>query len=301
MSQTHNPAKPPNYYVPHQSKWPIIATIAVFCLMYGLASILHSSQVGKMTPVPSWIMLIGLGLTIYMLYGWFSNVIQESRQGLYSAQLDQSFRMGMAWFIFSEVMFFAAFFGALFYARVLSVPWLGGEGDKGVSNMLWEGFSAHWPLLTNPDPELFPGPSDTIPAWQIPFLNTVILVSSSFTLTLAHHALKEDKRKLCASWLAVTVALGVIFLGFQIYEYQHAYNDLQLTLSSGIYGSTFFMLTGFHGAHVTIGTIMLAVVLIRILNGHFTKDKHFGFEASAWYWHFVDVVWLLLFTFVYVL
>lgn len=301
MSQTHNPAKPPNYYVPHQSKWPIIATVAVFLLLYGLASVLHSSQVGKMSSVPSWIMLMGLGLTIYMLYGWFSNVIEESRSGLYSLQLDRSFRMGMAWFIFSEVMFFAAFFGALFYARVLAVPWLGGEGDKGVSNMLWEGFTAHWPLLANPDPKLFPGPVSTIPAWEIPFLNTVILVSSSFTVTLAHHALKENKRTRCAQWLALTVALGVVFLGFQIYEYQHAYQDLQLTLSSGIYGSTFFMLTGFHGAHVTIGTIMLAVVLIRIVKGHFTKDKHFGFEASAWYWHFVDVVWLLLFTFVYVL
>ena len=305
MSQTHNSSTAhnsvPNYYVPHQSKWPIIATIAVFCLLYGMASMLHSSQVGNQSSLPSWIMLSGLGLTIYMLYGWFSNVVAESQKGLYSLQLDRSFRMGMAWFIFSEVMFFAAFFGALFYARVLAVPWLGGEGDKGISNMLWQEFSAQWPLLTNPDPELFPGPSGTIPAWQIPFLNTVILVASSFTLTLSHHALKENNRTRSAQWLALTIGLGVVFLGFQIHEYQLAYSELQLTLSSGIYGSTFFMLTGFHGAHVTIGTIMLIVMLIRILKGHFNKDKHFGFEASAWYWHFVDVVWLMLFTFVYVL
>ncbi|GAA3912143.1 cytochrome c oxidase subunit 3 [Litoribacillus peritrichatus] len=300
MSQIHN-SNVPNYYVPHQSKWPIIATIAVVLLIYGMASMLHSSKMGESSALPSWIMLAGLGLTVYMIYGWFASVVKESRLGLYSHQLDKSFRLGMAWFIFSEVMFFAAFFGALFYVRTLAVPWLGGEGDKGISNLLWQDFSAQWPLLTNPDPETFPGPSGTIPAWQIPFLNTVILVTSSFTLTLAHHALKEDHRKKCILWLASTVALGIIFLGFQIHEYDEAYNSLQLTLSSGIYGSTFFMLTGFHGAHVTIGTIMLAVMLVRLTKGHFTKEKHFGFEAAAWYWHFVDVVWLLLFTFVYVL
>ncbi len=300
MSQVHN-SNVPNYYVPHQSKWPIIATVAVVAFIYGIASMLYSSKIGEASATPSWIMLFGLGLTVYMLYGWFSNVVQESQSGLYSPQLDKSFRLGMAWFIFSEVMFFAAFFGVLLYVRTLSIPWLGGEGAKGVSNLLWPNFTAHWPLLNTPDPELFPGPSATIPAWQIPFLNTVILVTSSFTLTLAHHALKKDERNKCTLWLLTTVILGIIFLGFQVFEYQEAYNHLQLTLSSGIYGSTFFLLTGFHGAHVTIGTIMLAVILVRIMKGHFSKQKHFGFEAAAWYWHFVDVVWLLLFTFVYVI
>lgn len=305
MSQTLNHSKDniktPAYYVPHQSKWPIIATVAVFLLLYGMAAILHNSKTDGFSSAPSWIFLMGLGLTVYMIYGWFSNVVTESRAGLYSKQMDTSFRMGMAWFIFSEVMFFAAFFGALFYARTFAVPWLGGEGAKGVTNMLWQDFSASWPLLNNPDPELFPSPTGTIPAWGIPFLNTALLVASSITLTVAHHALKENKRQQCRLWLAITVILGVIFLGFQMYEYQHAYNDLQLTLSSGIYGSTFYMLTGFHGVHVTIGAIMLAVMLVRVMKGHFSGDNHFGFEAAAWYWHFVDVVWLLLFTFVYVL
>jgi cytochrome c oxidase subunit 3 len=287
--------------VPAQSKWPIIATVAVFSLLYGMASVLHSRQTESPGSVSTIILFVGLALTIYMIFGWFSSVIKESRQGLYSLQLDRSFRMGMAWFIFSEVMFFAAFFGALFYARVLAVPWLGGEGDKGISHMLWQDFTAQWPLLTNPDPELFPGPEGTIPAWQIPFLNTVLLVASSITLTLSHHALKSDHRQRCITWLALSVLLGIIFLGFQLYEYQHAYNDLQLTLASGIYGSTFFMLTGFHGVHVTIGAIMLTVMLIRVIKGHFSPKQHFGFEAAAWYWHFVDVVWLLLFTFVYVI
>ena len=207
----------------------------------------------------------------------------------------------MGWFIFSEVMFFAGFFGALFYARVIAVPWLGGEGDKAISNMLWEGFTAHWPLLTTPDMERFPGASSTINAWGLPFINTILLVTSSITLTIAHHKLREQMKSKTLLWLGLTLLLGVIFLVVQIYEYGHAMNDLGLTLNSGIYGSTFFMLTGFHGAHVTLGAIMLFVMFMRVRKDHFTPNDHFGFEAAAWYWHFVDVVWLLLFVFVYVL
>jgi cytochrome c oxidase subunit 3 len=250
----------------------------------------------------SWVMFsIGAIIMTYMLFGWFGAVIKESRSGLYSPQMDRSFRWGMSWFIFSEVMFFAAFFGALFYTRVFALPWLGGEGDRGSSNMLWEGFQATWPLINTPNPDAYPPPEGTIGPWGLPLINTILLVTSSFTVTVAHHALKEDNRKKVKTWLTATIALALVFVCVQGYEYVHAYQDLNLTLGSGIYGSTFFMLTGFHGAHVILGTLMLTIMLIRIHKGHFTGDNHFGFEASAWYWHFVDVVWLGLFVFVYVI
>ncbi|SDX54319.1 cytochrome c oxidase subunit 3, partial [Marinobacter mobilis] len=196
---------------------------------------------------------------------------------------------------------FAAFFGALFYARVFAVPWLGGEGDRGSSNMLWEGFQATWPLINNPDPEAFPAAKEVIGPWGLPLINTILLVTSSFTVTVAHHGLKQNHRGKLKLWLAATIVLAVGFLILQAEEYVHAYTELDLTLQSGIYGSTFFMLTGFHGAHVLLGTLMLTIMLIRILKGHFSADKHFGFEAASWYWHFVDVVWLGLFVFVYIL
>jgi cytochrome c oxidase subunit 3 len=245
--------------------------------------------------------MVGALIMAYMLFGWFGSVIRESRAGLYSAQMDRSFRWGMSWFIFSEVMFFAAFFGALFYVRMFAVPWLGGEGDKGSSAMLWEGFQATWPLVQNPDPEAYPGPREVIGPWGLPLINTLLLVSSSFTVTVAHHALKAGHRHTVKVWLGATIVLGLSFLVLQAEDYVHAYQELDLTLQSGIYGSTFFMLTGFHGAHVTLGTLMLFIMLVRVFKGHFTADNHFGFEAAAWYWHFVDVVWLALFVFVYIL
>ena len=289
------------YYVPEQSKWPIVATIGMFLTVYGVASIMVNANQGDSTHASWFIFLIGSLVMVYMLFGWFGSVIRESREGLYSDQMDRSFRWGMSWFIFSEVMFFAAFFGALFYSRVFAVPWLGGEGDKGASAMLWEGFQATWPLINTPDPEAYPAPKGVIGAWGLPLVNTILLVTSSFTVTVAHHALKEDNRKKVKIWLAATIVLAIAFLGLQAEEYVHAYQDLNLTLQSGIYGSTFFMLTGFHGAHVILGTLILIVMFIRIQKGHFTGDNHFGFEAASWYWHFVDVVWLGLFVFVYVI
>lgn len=236
-----------------------------------------------------------------MITGWLRDVIRESRAGLYDAQMDRSFRQGMSWFIFSEVAFFAALFGSLFYIRFFAVPWLGGEGAKGTANMLWEGFQAQWPLLSNPDNSQFAGPDSVIGPWGLPLLNTLILVTSSITLTLSHKALKYDKRKQTIYWLAATVALGAIFLFFQIEEYIEAYSHLNLTLDSGIYGSIFFLMTGFHGLHVLLGGIILFVVLMRLIKGHFSAHDHFGYEAGAWYWHFVDVVWIMLFVFVYVI
>jgi cytochrome c oxidase subunit 3 len=282
------------YYVPHGSHWPIVGSFGLLGTVGGAALWLNEAdKFGKP------IMTVGIVLLLVMMFGWFGTVIRESVSGMYNKQVDVSFRMGMLWFIFSEIMFFAAFFGALFYARMYSVPWLGGEGDgAGTNEFLWPQFSAAWP--TN-------GPGDvggtfmTMSAWGIPLLNTLLLLSSGVTLTIAHHALRAGHRTQLLVFLALTVVLGAVFLGFQVYEYAHAYGHLNLTLGSGIYGSTFFMLTGFHGMHVTLGAIMLAVIWFRCAKGHFTRDNHFGFEAVAWYWHFVDVVWLGLFLFVYVL
>jgi len=289
------------YYVPDQSKWPIIATVALLITFYGLGSWFNDLKAGRDESSGPMIFFVGALLIAYMMFGWFGAVVKESRAGLYSPQMDRSFRWGMTWFIFSEVMFFLAFFGALFYIRYWAGPWLAGEGDKGVSNMLWPGFEYTWPLLNNPDPKLYPAPEGTISAWGLPLINTILLVTSSFTLTWAHHALRKNNRQHLKIGLALTVLLGVAFLILQIEEYVHAYTELGLTLGSGIYGATFFMLTGFHGAHVTMGAIILTVMLVRVLRGHFTPEQHFGFEAAAWYWHFVDVVWIALFVFIYVI
>jgi cytochrome c oxidase subunit 3 len=282
------------YYVPHGSKWPIVGSVGLFTTMFGAAHWINGSdQFGK--PV----FFVGIAILLFMLFGWFRSVIHESLAGSYNSQVDVSFRMGMMWFIFSEVMFFGAFFGALFYTRNLSVPWLGGEGH-GVwtHHYLWSGYSAAWP--TN-GPGDVGGAFQTMPPWGIPLLNTLILLSSGVTITIAHHALKAGHRARLLVFLGLTVLLGATFLSFQAHEYIEAYEHFNLTLKSGIYGSTFFMLTGFHGLHVTLGAIMLTVIWFRCLRGHFTKNHHFAFEAVAWYWHFVDVVWLGLFLFVYVL
>jgi cytochrome c oxidase subunit 3 len=287
------------YYVPDQSYYPILASIALFFMAFGSGSVLTAaSNTGDLAML---MLLVGFIMILFIIISWFSKVAAESRLGLYSPQMDKSFRWGMGWFISSEVMFFAAFFGALFYIRVLAVPWLGGEGEKGVSNMLWEGFVSEWPLMTTPDPSQFKGPDKIVDPWHIPLLNTILLVTSSVTLAFSHKALKLNKRNWTSFWLALTVILGAVFLYYQIIEYHEAYTELGLTLASGVYGSTFFILTGFHGFHVTLGTLMLLCILVRVLEGEFSGDKHFAFEAIAWYWHFVDVVWVGLFIFVYIL
>lgn len=292
--------KQESYYVPHESHWPIVGAVGLFITLGGLAMTMSDLKAGDSAVFSQVVFVAGALIMAYMLFGWFGHVIKESHQGLYSAQMDRSFRWGMSWFIFSEVMFFVGFFGVLFYARVLSIPWLGGEGDKGISHMLWPDFVAQWPLLTTPDPENYPSPKGIIDPWHVPFINTILLVASSFTLTFAHHALKQGNRMKIKLFLGATILLGLCFLTLQIAEYVEAYEQLDLTLETGIYASTFFLLTGFHGAHVTVGTIILIVLFFRILKGHFSAEQHFGFEAGAWYWHFVDVVWLCLFMLVYV-
>ncbi|MDX5445616.1 MAG: cytochrome c oxidase subunit 3 [Zoogloeaceae bacterium] len=275
------------YFVPEPSKFPIYGSIALLLFGTGAVSWLNKISAG---PV---LFFLGIAILIYMLFGWFGTVVRESQSGKYSRQVDRSFRWSMGWFIFSEVMFFAAFFGALFYARVLSVPWLS-SGDNEM--YLWQGFQSVWPTDgPNPHAEGF----TPMGAWGIPALNTALLLMSGVTLTWAHHGLLKGNRAQLKNGLLLTILLGVVFLGFQIYEYIHAHADLNLRLSSGIYGSTFYLLTGFHGLHVTIGAIMLIVMYFRSVAGHFTPDNHFAFEAAAWYWHFVDVVWLGLFVVVY--
>jgi cytochrome c oxidase subunit 3 len=282
-----------NYFIPEPSKWPLVGTIALLTTVIGTVTSIHGGS-------PNLIMGAGFLLIIYMFFGWFGTVIHESMAGKYNDQVDKSFRLGMTWFIFSEVMFFAAFFGALFYARNFAVPWLGGAGNNAMTHeLLWPAFEAIWPILTNPDNSLFTAPNEAMGALGLPAINTALLLSSSVTVTWAHHALRANNRKNLIIGLALTVILGATFIVLQIAEYMHAYSELGLTLDSGIYGSTFFMLTGFHGFHVTMGATMLTVILIRCIKGHFTSDNHFAFEAVAWYWHFVDVVWLGLYMFVY--
>jgi len=282
-----------SYYVPHGSKWPIVGSLGMITMLASAAYWMNGSSAAQ------WTFWLGLAIIIFMLFGWFGTVIRESEAGMYNTQVDGSFRLGMSWFIYSEVMFFAVFFGALFYARMLSVPWLGGEGTGAITNeVLWQGYLPVWP---SNGPGNVGGQFGTIPAFGVPFVNTLILLCSGVTVTLAHHALKNEQRKSLVLWLAATVLLGFTFIWLQIGEYKEAYTELGLTLGSGIYGATFFLLTGFHGMHVTLGAIMLTVIMIRSLRGHFTPRNHFAFEAVAWYWHFVDVVWLGLFIFVYAL
>lgn len=279
------------YYVPHDSHWPIVGSVGLLLLMVGVSVWLNGATPGF------WIMLAGLAVVVFMIAGWFGDVISESVGGMYNQQVDMSFRMGMFWFIFSEVMFFAAFFGALFYARNMAVPWLGGGSNNFFTNlMIWDGFESTWP--TNGPAEVG-GEYEVMAPFGLPLINTVILLTSSITLTVAHHAIQAGKRSQLYVFLAATFLLGFVFVVLQAEEYIHAYQEMNLKMTSGIYGSTFFMLTGFHGLHVTIGAIILLVIWLRAIKGHFTPRHHFAFEAAAWYWHFVDVVWLALYVFVY--
>jgi cytochrome c oxidase subunit 3 len=290
---THEPDK--GYYLPTPSSWPFKGSIALICLMSGGANWMHDAWFGP------YLFGFGLLMLFYTIYGWFGLVIRENREGLLdNAQVDRSFRWGMCWFIFSEVMFFGAFFAALFYVRLISIPNIAGTSSAIMSHILiWPSFHSVWPLAQNPNPGAFVAPTSVMEAWGIPALNTFILLTSGVTITIAHWALLKNKRATMLIFQFLTVLLGAAFLYFQAHEYTIAYMEKGLTLGSGIYGTTFFMLTGFHGLHVTIGTIGLIVVFYRMLKRDFNPHNHFAFEAVSWYWHFVDVVWLLLFVFVY--
>lgn len=282
------------YYLPEPSHLPILAVGGVFTLFIGTALAINGVHIGSI------LLPAGLLLIAYMFFDWFRTVIDESEMGKYNEHVDRTFRQSMIWFIGSEAFFFLTFFGCLFYLRNISMPWLGGIGQLGKSNMLWDGFQATWPLLNLPTAtDKYITAKEAMGPWGLPAVNTIILLSSGVTVTWAHWALKNENRQHLVWGLMATVGLGVLFLLCQAYEYYHAYHELNLTLRSGVYGSTFFLLTGFHGMHVTLGTIMLIVILGRSMKGHFTPARHFAFEGVAWYWHFVDVVWLALFVFVY--
>lgn len=294
MSTPHNSHNP--YYLPPPSFWPLIGSIGLFTMLFGAANWLHDKTFGMV------MFFIGGSVLIFMMFGWFSMVIRENRQGLNNdPEVDRSFRWGMVWFIFSEVCFFGAFFGALIYSRLFSVTYLGGTDVNGLLThyLLWPNFKAAWPVLQNPDPSQFTAPKAVMETWGIPALNTLILLSSGVTITIAHWALANKRRTTLIIFQIFTILLGITFLSMQAHEYGIAYMEKGLKLSSGIYGSTFFMMTGFHALHVTIGTICLIVILWRILKNQLSPTNQFSFEAVSWYWHFVDVVWLGLFILVY--
>ena len=289
MSASHSATgkEAPYYYVPADSPHPVRASFSLLVVMLGASAWVNDITAGK------WAVFAGLLSLFVVLYFWFGDAIHEGQIGLNSKRIDLSYRWSMSWFIFSEVMFFAAFFGALWYTRTVTTPWL---GDLDHSLLLWPDFSAVWPNL---------GPAGIVEEFQamgpfwLPTINTALLLSSGVTLTISHHALRENHRSKATFWLFATIVLGFVFVGCQAYEYLHAYRDLNLRFDSGAFGSLFYMLTGFHGFHVILGATILAVILIRMMRGHFTADNHFGFEGAAWYWHFVDVVWLGLYLFVY--
>jgi cytochrome c oxidase subunit III len=285
---------PKRYYLPAPSHWPLIGSSGLFLLALSVPNFVHGNVIAH------YFFFAGALLLAYMMFGWFSTVINESMDGLYNAQMDRTYRWGMGWFILSEVAFFACFFGVLFYTRQFALPVLGGLAPPAEThNLLWPQFKAAWPLLINPNPSKFPGPQDVIPAFGLPALNTLLLLTSAVFVTWAHWGLAKNRRWQLNLGLLITIILGICFLSCQAYEYTEAYSKYHLTLYSGIYGTTFFMMTGFHAAHVTIGLIMLIVIFMRCLKGHFGPQHQFGFEAVSWYWHFVDVVWLFLFVFMY--
>ncbi|TAL75336.1 MAG: cytochrome c oxidase subunit 3 [Rhodanobacter sp.] len=288
------------YFVPNRSHWPIVAAVVLFLTVFGAAHWLNAEP-GEAGFGKTVITIGALGI-LGMFFGWFGSVIRESLAGRYNDQVDTSFRMGMMWFIFSEVFFFGAFFGSLFYVRMFSLPWLAGSGHGVLTHQfLYDAYAGTWGADGGNGPLALGGAFSTVVPWGLPLLNTLILLTSSVTVTIAHHALRGGHRGRVLVFLGLTVLLGATFVTFQAHEYAEAYRELNLTFQTGVYGSLFYMLTGFHGFHVTIGTIMLAVIWLRVLKGHFSPEHHFGFEAVAWYWHFVDVVWLCLFLFVYVL
>ena len=292
MSATTQHGQTPYYFVPAPSRFPVLTATGLFFVILGAAQWVNGHGWG------AWVTLFGFLMWAAVLQGWFRQAIAESEGGLYGSRVDVSFRWSMSWFIFSEVMFFAAFFGALYWTRLHALPSLGSLENA----LLWPDFKAVWPSTApgnTGSPTGIVEPFQTIGPWPLPTVNTLLLLTSGVTLTIAHHALIAGKRGKTIAWMWITVLLGATFLCVQGYEYAHAYRDLNLKLSSGAFGSTFFMLTGFHGFHVFVGMLMLLFITLRLMKGHFTPQRHFGFEGAAWYWHFVDVVWLGLYIVVY--
>jgi cytochrome c oxidase subunit 3 len=289
---THAPGTTPHYFVPQPSRHPAMAAVGLLCIIFGATMWINGTDAFK------FLVLFGFLWLFFVLFQWFRDAVGESEGGQYSRKIDLSFRWSMSWFIFSEVMFFGAFFTALWWMRAHSVPALGGIDNA----LLWPDFKAVWPSVAagaTASPGGIIEPFQTMGPWPLPTINTALLLTSGVTLTIAHHLLVAGDRAKTILWMWITVILGATFVAVQAYEYFHAYSDLNLKLTSGAYGSTFFMLTGFHGFHVMVGMLMLLFITLRLMKGHFTPQRHFGFEGAAWYWHFVDVVWLGLYVLVY--
>jgi cytochrome c oxidase subunit III len=289
---SHAHGTTPYYFVPNPSRHPALAALGLFFVILGAGQWINGADWGKYS------LIAGMAIWLGVLFQWFSEAVSESESGQYGHKIDLSFRWSMSWFIFSEVMFFGAFFTALWWARSHSVPALGSLDNA----LLWPDFKAVWPSVVagaTASPAGIVEPFTTMTPFWLPTINTALLLTSGVTLTIAHHALVVGNRSKTILFMWMTVLLGIVFLIVQGYEYYHAYAELNLKLSSGVYGSTFFMLTGFHGFHVFVGMLMLLFITLRLQKGHFTPTRHFGFEGAAWYWHFVDVVWLGLYILVY--
>ena len=284
----------PYYFVPGPSRHPVMASIGLFFVILGAGQWINGAGWGAYS------LAFGMAFWLIVLFQWFRDAVTESEGGLYGHKIDLSYRWSMSWFIFSEVMFFGAFFTALWWARTHSVPALGNIENA----LIWPDFTAVWPSLqagATASPGGIVDPFQTMGPFWLPTINTALLLTSGVTLTIAHHALQAGNRGKTIAFMWMTVILGIIFLFVQGYEYYHAYTEYNLKLSSGIFGSTFFLLTGFHGFHVFVGMLLLLFITLRLQKGHFTAAKHFGFEGAAWYWYFVDVFWLGLYILVYCL
>ena len=289
-----------DYHLVNPSPWPLIASIATTIMMVGAVVWMKGIAPADGDPLAAALLsegkaalfFAGLAGVLYSAFGWWSDVIKESRRGDHTPVVSIGLRYGMVLFIASEVMFFAAFFWMFFEMAVFN------EARAHIPEVsTWAETAAAWSTWP-------PRGIETLDPWQLPLLNTVILLLSGTTVTWAHHALQVGDRKGARTGLIITVLLGILFTGVQAYEYNEILHEQMFfsedAMNSGLYGSSFFMATGFHGFHVLIGTIFLIVCLLRLMGGGFTPQKHFGFEAAAWYWHFVDVVWLFLFAFIYV-
>ncbi len=267
-----------DYHLVDPSPWPLIGAFSALMMFTGLVLFLHDYEIGKI------LMPAGLFMVLFTMYVWWKDVVREGLVGKnHTGIVRHGLRLGMALFIVSEVMFFFVFFWSFFQSSL--APMLVFEGAH-IFELGKAVKAGAWP----------PAGLKTLDPWDLPFLNTLILLLSGTTITWAHYALLKNNRRDLIRGLAITVLLGIIFTCVQVYEYQHA----QFGFKDGIYPSNFFMATGFHGAHVLIGTIFLAICLVRAIRGQFSPEGHLGFEFAAWYWHFVDVVWLFLFSFVYV-
>ncbi|MEM8651109.1 MAG: cytochrome c oxidase subunit 3 [Pseudomonadota bacterium] len=283
MADSHNVDH--DYHIIDPSPWPLIGSIAGLITAMGAVALMRNLSGGEflvagldLAAAGPWILYLGLALVMYTMYAWWADTVKESHEGHHTQVVSLHLRYGMLLFIASEVMFFVAWFWAFFDASLFP--------GEAVQYSRVEHTGGQWP----------PAGIEVLDPWHLPLFNTVILLLSGTTVTWAHHALIEGDRKTLKGMLFATVALGILFSFVQAYEYGHA----PFAFSESIYGATFFMATGFHGFHVLVGTIFLIVCLFRAMAGHFTPEKHFGFEAAAWYWHFVDVVWLFLFCAVYV-